>query len=97
MKIIKRELLSETKQDEAIEEQHGDLSSKLHQTSTMLKTLSSTRTTDQAQEEIFHREEEEGEEDHQKCRTMIQEIHTSTADIMVGAIAPKCAQKPKRT
>jgi spore coat protein CotH len=41
--------------------------------------------------------EEEGEEDLQKFRTMIQEIHTSTDDIMEEAIAPKRAQKPRKT
>jgi hypothetical protein len=97
MKITERELPSEIKQGKAIEEQHGDLSSKLHETSTMWKTHSSARTTGGAQEKVLLREEEEGKEDPQKCKTMIQEIHNSTSDIMAGAIAPKRAQKPKRT
>jgi hypothetical protein len=44
-----------------------------------------------AQEEVLRQEEEEGEEDPRKFRIMIQEIHTSTADIMEEAITPKRA------
>jgi hypothetical protein len=78
-----------------IEEQHGGLSFKLHKTSTMWKTLSSTRTIDQAQEEVSHQEEE----DLRRSKIMTQEIHTSNADIM-GApkvTSPKLAQKLERT
>jgi hypothetical protein len=46
MKTIAEELLSEMKQGKAIEEQRGDLTHKLHETSTMWKILSSTKTTD---------------------------------------------------
>jgi hypothetical protein len=42
---------------------NGDLTFKPHETSTTWKTLSSIRTTDQAQEEVLHLGEEEGEED----------------------------------
>jgi hypothetical protein len=82
MKIIEKELLSEIKQDKAIEEQHGGLSFKLHETSTMWKILSSTKTTGQAQEEASHQEEGGEEEDLRRSKIMTQEIHTFTADIM---------------
>jgi hypothetical protein len=41
--------------------------------------------------------EEEGEEDPRKFRIMTQKTHTSTTNIMEEAIAPKHAQKLKRT
>jgi hypothetical protein len=63
MKIIAEELLSEMKQGKATEEQHGDLTIKPHETSTTWKILSSNRTLDQAQEEVLHQGEEEGDED----------------------------------
>jgi hypothetical protein len=85
------------KQGKAIEEHDGDLTFKPHETSTTWKTLSSIRTIDQAQEEVLHLGEEEGEEDPRKFRIMTQKIHTSTANIMEEAIAPNRAQKPKRT
>jgi hypothetical protein len=60
MKTIAEELLSEMKQGKAIEEQRGDLTHKLHETSTMLKILSSTKTTDRAQELVLRQEEAKG-------------------------------------
>jgi hypothetical protein len=63
----------------------------------MWKTLSPTRTTDQAQEEDLHPGEEEGEEDPRNSQTTIQEIRTSTANITEEDITPKDAQKPRRT
>jgi hypothetical protein len=56
------------KQGKAIEEHNGDLTFKTHETSTTWKTLSSIRTIDQAQEEVLHLGEEEGEEDPRKFR-----------------------------
>jgi hypothetical protein len=41
--------------------------------------------------------EEEGEEDPRNIQIKTQEIHTSTANIMEEVIAPKGAQKPRRT
>jgi hypothetical protein len=60
MKTIAEELLSEMKQGKAIEEQRGDLTHKLHETSTMWKILSSTKTTDRAQELVLRQEEAKG-------------------------------------
>jgi hypothetical protein len=97
MKNIAKELLSETKLDKEIEERDGGLSSKIRETSTTWKIprLCSIKTIGQAQEGVFHQEEEK--EDLRKSQITIQEIHTFTAFIMVGATAPKLAQKPKRT
>jgi hypothetical protein len=97
MKIIAEELLSEMKQAKATEEQHGDLTFKPHKTSTTWKILSSIRTIDRAQEEVLHLGGEEGEEDPRKFRIMTQKTHTCTVNIMEEVIAPKRAQKPKRT
>jgi hypothetical protein len=69
-RIIEEELLSEMQQCKAIEERHGDLTLKLHETSTMWKTFSSTMTTDQPQGGL-PQEEGDGEEHPQKFRTMI--------------------------
>jgi hypothetical protein len=57
------------------------------------------RTTDQAQAEALHIEggEGEGEEDPRNSQTITQEIHTSTANITEEVIAPKGAQKSRRT
>jgi hypothetical protein len=63
----------------------------------MWKTLTPIRTTDQAQEEVLHAGEEEGEEDPRNSQTITQEIPTSTANITEDVIAPKGAQKPRRT
>jgi hypothetical protein len=63
----------------------------------MWKTLNSTRTTDQAQEEASHQEEGEEEEDLRRSKIMTQEIHTSTADIMAEVTAPKLAHKLEKT
>jgi hypothetical protein len=52
---------------------------------------------DQAQEEVMHLEEEEGEEDPRNSQITTQEIHTSTANIMEEVITPKGSQKPRRT
>jgi hypothetical protein len=56
------------------------------------------KTTDQTQEEDSHpgEGEGEGEEDPQNSQITIQEIHTSTANIMEEVIVPKGAQKPRR-
>jgi hypothetical protein len=88
--------LNETKHDKAIEKRRGDLNLRIHKTSTMWKILSPTRITDQAQEEDLHPEEGEGEEDPRNSQITIQD-RTSTASIMEEDIAPKGAQKPKRT
>jgi hypothetical protein len=61
----------------------------------MWKTLNPIRTTNQAQEEDLHLGE--GEEDPRNSQTTTQEIHTSTASITEEVIAPKGAQKPRRT
>jgi hypothetical protein len=63
MKIIKKKLLSEIKKGKAIEEHRGGPSFKLYETSTMWKTLSSTRRTNQTQEEASHQEEGKEEKD----------------------------------
>jgi hypothetical protein len=63
VKIITEELPNEMKQGKEIEERRGDLTFKTHETSIMWKTLSSIRTIYQAQEEVLHLGEEEGEED----------------------------------
>jgi ABC-type dipeptide/oligopeptide/nickel transport system ATPase component len=97
MKIIAEELLSEMKQGKAIEEQHGDLTFKHHETLTTWKILSSIRTIDRAQEEVMHLEGEEREEDPRQFRIMTRKIHTSTTNIMEEVISPKRVQKPKRT
>jgi hypothetical protein len=77
--------------------------------STTWKIPSLIRTIDQAQEEALHpgdgeREGEgekegegEGEEDPRNSQTITQEIHTSTVNITEEVIAPKGAQKPRRT
>jgi hypothetical protein len=46
---------------------------------------------------VLNLREEEGEEDARKFRIMTQKTHTSTTNIMEEAIAPKHAQKLKRT
>jgi hypothetical protein len=63
----------------------------------MWKIPSPIRTIDQAQEEDFHPGEGEGEEDPRSSQTIIQEIHISIANITEEVIAPKGAQKPRRT
>jgi hypothetical protein len=93
MKITTEELPSEMRQDRAPEERCGDLTSKTHETSIMWRTLSSIKIIDQAQEEVMHLEEE----DPQNSQITTQEIHTSAANIMEEVIAPKGAQKPRRT
>jgi ABC-type oligopeptide transport system ATPase subunit len=97
MKIITEELPNEMKQGKAIEEWRGDLTFKTHETSITWKTLSSIRTIDQAQEEFLHLGEKEGEEDPRKFKIMTQKIHTSISNIMEEAVAPKRAQKLRRT
>jgi hypothetical protein len=44
----------------------------------------------------MHQEEDEGEEDPRKFRTMIQEIRTSIVNIMEEATTTKRAQKPRK-
>jgi hypothetical protein len=85
------------KQGKAIEEHNGDLTFKTHETSTTWKTLSSIRTIDQAQEEVLHLGEEEGEEGPRNLQITTQEIHTSTANIMEEVTTQKGAHKPRRT
>jgi ABC-type oligopeptide transport system ATPase subunit len=70
------------KQGKATEERRGDLAFKTHETSITWKTLNSIRTIDQAQEEVLHLGEEEGEEDPRKFRNMTKKTHTSIANIM---------------
>jgi hypothetical protein len=96
MKITTEELSNKMKQGKAIEEWRGDLTFKTHETSITWKTLSSIRTTDQAQEVVLHLGEEE-EEDPRKFRIMIQKTHTSIANIMEEVISSERAQKLKRT
>jgi hypothetical protein len=96
MTIIAKELLSKMKHDKAIEKRHGDLSPRIREISTMWRIFSLTRTIDQAQEEDLHSGEEEGGEDPRDSQITIQEIRTSTANIMEEDITPKGAQKPRR-
>jgi hypothetical protein len=65
--------------------------------STTWRILSLTKTTDQAQEEDLHPEEGEEEEDHRDSRITTQEARTSIVSIIEEDIAPKGAQKPRRT
>jgi hypothetical protein len=88
MKITTEELPNEMRQGKATKEQCGYLTSKTHEKSITWKTLSSIRIIDQAQEEVMHLEEEEGEEDPRNSQITTQEIHTSTANIMEEVIAP---------
>jgi hypothetical protein len=97
MKIIVEELPNEMRQGKATDEQHGDLTFKIHETIITWKICSSIKTTDQAQEEVLHLGEEEGEEDPRKFKIMTQKTHISIANIMEDDIAPKRAQKLKRT
>jgi hypothetical protein len=98
MTITAEESLNEMKQDKEIEKQHGDLNSKIRETSTTWKIPSPIRTNDQAQEEDLHPGEGEGEgqEDPRNSQTTTQEIHTFTANITEEVITPKGAQKPRR-
>jgi hypothetical protein len=96
MKITAEELPNVMRQGKATEERCGDLTSKTLETTITWKILSLIRIIDQAQEEVMHLEEEEGEEDRNSQITT-QEMHTSTANIMERVIAPKGAQKPRRT
>jgi hypothetical protein len=97
MKITAEELPNEMRQGKATEERCGDLTSKTHETSITWKILSLIGIIDQAQEEVMHLEEEEGEEDPRNSQITAQEIHTSTANIMEEVITPKGAQKQRRT
>jgi hypothetical protein len=97
MKITAEGLSNEMKQDKATEKWRRYLNSKIHETSITWKIPSPIRTTDQAQEEALHPEEGEGEEDPQNSRTITQETHTSIANITEEVIAPKGAQKRRRT
>jgi hypothetical protein len=95
MMIIAEEWPNEMKPDKATERWLGDPSPRIHETSTMWKILSLTRTVDQAQEEDSH--PGEGEEDTRDSRITTQETRTSIVSIMEKDIAPKGAQKPRRT
>jgi hypothetical protein len=97
MKIITEESPDEMNRGKATEGQRGGLTFKIHETSITWKIPSSNRTIDQAQEEVLHLGEEEGEEDPRKFRIMIQRTHTSTTNNMEEATTPKCAQRQKRT
>jgi hypothetical protein len=59
----RRVVVERINKDKVIEEQHGDLITRTHETSIMWKIHSSTSTVNQAQEEVLCLEEEEGEED----------------------------------
>jgi hypothetical protein len=87
--IIAEEWLNEMERDKAIEKWLGDLNPRIHETSTTWKILRLIKTTDQAQEEDLHPEEEE--EDHRDLRITTQETHTSIVSIMEEDIAPKGA------
>jgi hypothetical protein len=63
MMIIAEELLNETKQDKETGKTHGNLNSRIRETSITWKTLSPTRTAGQVREADLHLEEGEGEED----------------------------------
>jgi hypothetical protein len=97
MKITVEGLPNEMKQDRATEKWHGYLNSKIQETSITWKIPNPIRTIDQAQEEALHLGEGEGEVDPRNSQTIIQEIHTSTDNIMEEVIAPKGALKPRRT
>jgi hypothetical protein len=97
MKITAEGLPNEMKQNRATKKWSGDLNSKTHETSITWKIPSPIRTIDQAQEEPLHQEEGEGEEDPRNSQTITQEINTSTANITEEVIAPKGAEKPRRT
>jgi hypothetical protein len=94
-RIIEEESLSEMKQGEAIEEQHGDLTLKFHEASTTWKILSSIMTANRAQEGVLRQEEGEGEEHPRRFRFTIQEIRTSTTDTIEEAIALKRARNQR--
>jgi hypothetical protein len=96
-KITAEESLNKIKQDKAIEKCCGDLNSRIHETSITWKIPSPIRIIDQAQEQHLHPGEGEEEEDPRSSQTITQEIHTSTASITEEVIAPKGAQKPRRT
>jgi hypothetical protein len=63
MKITAEEFSNEMRQGKATEERRGDPTFKTNETSITWKVRSSIRTTDQAQKEVLHLGEEEGEED----------------------------------
>jgi hypothetical protein len=63
----------------------------------MWKILSLTRTADQAQEEDSHPGKGEEEEDPRDSQITTQETRISIGSIMEEDIAPKGAQKPRRT
>jgi hypothetical protein len=63
----------------------------------MLEILSRNKTAGQVPEEDSVPEEGGEEEEPQASRTTTQEIPTSTASIMEEAIAPKGAQRQRRT
>jgi hypothetical protein len=63
MMITTKEWPNEMKKGKATEKRLGDHSPRIHETSTMWKILSLTRTADQAQEEDSHLREGEEEED----------------------------------
>jgi hypothetical protein len=85
------------RQGKATEERRGDPTFKTNETSITWKVRSSIRTTDQAQEEVLHLGEEEGEEDPWKFKIMTQTTLIFIANIMEEDIAPKRAQKLKWT
>jgi hypothetical protein len=97
MMIIAEEWPNEMKHDKAIEKWLGDHNLRIHETSTTWKILSLTRTIDQAKDEDSHPGEGEKEEDTQDSRITIQETRISIVSIMEEDIAPKGAQKPRRT
>jgi hypothetical protein len=96
-KIIAEESPKEMNRGKATEGQCGCFTFKIHETSITWKIPYSNRTIDQAQEEVLHLGEEEGEEDPRKFRIMIQRTHTSTANNMEEDTTPKRTQRRKRT
>jgi hypothetical protein len=98
MTIIAKESPHEMKCGRATEKQHGDHSSKIHETSTTSKIINLTRTTGQAQEVDSRLEEEgEGEEDPRDSRVTTPKTRTSIASIMEEGTIWKDAQKSRKT
>jgi hypothetical protein len=85
------------KHDKATKKSLGDPNPRIHETSTKWKILSLTRTVDQSQEEDSHPRDGEEEEVPRDSRITTQETCISIVSIMEEDIAPKGAQKPRRT
>jgi hypothetical protein len=87
----------QNKHGKATEKLLGDHNPRIHETLTMWKILSLTRTTDQAQEEDSHPGEGEEEEAPRDSRIITQKTRTSIVSIMEEDTTLKGAQKPRRT